>query len=191
MSYRLFVCHMELAFFNSFFVTIIWFSAPYSQFQLSFSSWDSEVRSQLPKYLPYLISWCELRNFANKEWLYFGSCERTSESHDEKWAKIDCKINVWWNMFQIDLGQLVKVTAIATQGYKGMLSDDYTFEYDLKYSKYLWKWYSYQSTCRAYSGLKVRQSFTSSIFLLPDITFLLMKNYDLLLVCKFKDKNIY
>jgi hypothetical protein len=65
-------------------------------------------------------------------------------------------------MFQIDLGQMVRVTGIATQGRQGMMSDEYTPKYDLKYKKYYYNgWYSYLSTSRAYDGTQVSQLFTS------------------------------
>ncbi|CAB4016839.1 zinc metallo ase nas-4-like [Paramuricea clavata] len=60
------------------------------------------------------------------------------------------KTNSW---LEIDLGQMVRVTGIATQGRQGMMSDEYTPKYDLKYKKYYYSsWYSYLSTSRAYDG---------------------------------------
>lgn len=67
------------------------------------------------------------------------------------------KIYFKLNIFQIDLRQLVKITAIATQGYEGMMYDEYIPKYDLKYktSPYSTHWYPYVSSCRAYSGAQV------------------------------------
>ena len=65
-----------------------------------------------------------------------------------------CPRTYYNSWLQIDLGQLVRVTAIATQGREGMSFDEYTFKYNVTYKTSEWSgsWYSYVSSCRAYAG---------------------------------------
>ena len=60
---------------------------------------------------------------------------------------------------QIDLGQIVRITGIATQGHYDIMSlDEYTPSYDLKYkTSFYGPWNSYTSFSRAYGGTQVRQ----------------------------------
>lgn len=53
----------------------------------------------------------------------------------------------------------MRITGIATQGRRGIIFDDYTPEYDLKYKQSSYSgWFSYLSTSRAYAGTQVRKS---------------------------------